>query len=153
MQQQPVIEWTCRSFDQLSTTALYAILQLRAAVFVVEQTSIYQDLDGKDLNAFHLTGTHNGTVVAYTRLLSPGVSYSEPSIGRVVIAGSHRAFGLGRELMKRSIDACHLRFKQKAIRISAQLYLQSFYHSLGFEAVGEPYDEDGIAHIEMLKSH
>ncbi|WP_300597312.1 GNAT family N-acetyltransferase [Niabella sp.] len=151
MQQQPVIEWACRSFDQLSATELYAILQLRAAVFVVEQTSIYQDLDGKDFKALHLTGTDNGQVIAYTRLLPAGISYKEPSIGRVVIAPSHRAYGLGRELMKRSIDACQEQFEQKSIRISAQLYLKNFYASLGFEPVGNPYDEDGIPHIEMVK--
>lgn len=152
MQQQPVIEWTCRSFDQLSATVLYTILQLRAAVFVVEQTSIYQDLDGKDFKALHLTGTDNGQLIAYTRLLPPGISYKEPSIGRVVVASSHRAYGLGRELMQRSMDACHRQFEQHRIRISAQLYLKNFYASLGFEPVGAPYDEDGIPHIEMILS-
>ncbi|MCF3111757.1 GNAT family N-acetyltransferase [Niabella sp. CC-SYL272] len=153
MQQQPVIEWACRPFEQLSTTELYAILQLRAAVFVVEQASIYQDLDGKDFKALHLTGTDNEQLIAYTRLLPPGISYKEPSIGRVVIAPSHRAYGLGRELMKRSINRCQEQFEQKSIRISAQLYLKNFYTSLGFEPVGVPYDEDGIPHIEMVSIH
>ncbi|MCD2425832.1 GNAT family N-acetyltransferase [Niabella pedocola] len=152
MQQQPVIEWTCRSFDQLSATTLYTILQLRAAVFVVEQTSIYQDLDGKDFRALHITGTDNGQLVAYTRLLPPGISYKEPSIGRVVVASSHRAYGLGRELMQHSMDTCQEQFEEKAIRISAQLYLKNFYTSLGFDPVGDPYDEDGIPHIEMVKT-
>ncbi|MBO9594309.1 MAG: GNAT family N-acetyltransferase [Niabella sp.] len=152
MQQPPAIEWTCRSFDQLSAATLYTILQLRAAVFVVEQTSIYQDLDGKDFSALHITGTDNGRLVAYTRLLPPGISYKEPSIGRVVVAPSHRAYGLGRELMQRSIDACRQQFEEKSIRISAQLYLKNFYASLGFDPVGAPYDEDGIPHIEMVKT-
>ncbi|MBZ4190516.1 GNAT family N-acetyltransferase [Niabella beijingensis] len=150
MQQQPVIEWACRSFDQLTLTELYAILQLRAAVFVVEQTSIYQDVDGKDVNALHVTGMDKDQVAAYTRLLPPGVSYKEPSIGRVVVASSHRAYGLGRELMKRSIEASYRQFGKNSIRISAQLYLQKFYESLGFGTVSDVYDEDGIPHIEML---
>lgn len=152
MQQEPVIEWRCKSFDQLTLMELYAILQLRAAVFVVEQTSIYQDLDGKDIKAAHFTGTHSGQVVAYTRLLPPGVSYKEPSIGRVVVAPSHRAFGLGRMLMKYSIEESYRRFGRNSIRISAQLYLKNFYNALGFEPVSDVYDEDGIPHIEMIKN-
>ncbi|SDC01570.1 GNAT family N-acetyltransferase [Niabella drilacis] len=151
MQQQPDIGWVCRSFDQLTLTELYAILQLRAAVFVVEQACMYQDVDGKDPNAFHLTGNYNGAVVAYTRLLPPGISYSEPSIGRVVVASSHRALGIGKMLMQRSIEECHRLFGEKPIRISAQLYLKTFYRSFGFEPAGDIYDEDGIPHIEMVK--
>ncbi|WP_018629985.1 GNAT family N-acetyltransferase [Niabella aurantiaca] len=152
MPQLPAIAWACKPFEQLTLTELYAILQLRAAVFVVEQSSIYQDVDGKDLSAFHLTGTDNGRLVAYTRLLAPGISYKDPSIGRVAVAPSHRAFGLGRQLMMRSIEESYRLFGKNALRISAQLYLKKFYESLGFEAVSAVYDEDGIPHIEMVKS-
>ncbi len=103
-------------------------------------------------NYLELTATDNGQVVAYTRLLPPGISYKEPSIGRVVVSPSHRAFGLGRELMQRSMDESYRRFGKSTIRISAQLYLKHFYSSLGFEPVSDVYDEDGIPHIEMVKN-
>lgn len=152
MQAKPVIQWTCKSFDELTTPELYALLQLRSAVFVVEQNSIYQDVDGKDLKSYHLIAAENGTVVAYTRLLPPGMSYPDQSIGRVVVARSHRAYGLGFELMQRSISASYLLFGNNPIRISAQLYLKRFYESLAFQQVSDIYDEDGIPHIEMLKN-
>lgn len=148
--EQPAVEWYCKPFDELTSRELYGLLQLRAAVFVVEQASIYQDVDGKDLNALHVMGADNGRLIAYTRLLPPGISYKEPSIGRVVVASSHRAYGLGRELMKRSIEASYRHFGKNTIRISAQLYLKKFYGSLGFDTVSDVYDEDGIPHIEMI---
>ena len=42
-------------------------------------------------------------------------------------------------------------FPGQTIRIGAQRYLEKFYGSLGFVPTGEPYDEDGIPHIEMLR--
>ncbi|ANH83971.1 GNAT family acetyltransferase [Niabella ginsenosidivorans] len=145
------MQWICKSFDELSTPELYSLLQLRSAVFVVEQNSIYQDVDGKDLKSYHLMGTDNGTVIAYTRLLPKGMSYADQSVGRVVVAPSYRAYGLGFELMQRSIRASYELFGNDTIRISAQLYLKQFYESLGFRPVSDVYDEDGIPHIEMVK--
>jgi ElaA protein len=72
---------------------LYAVLQLRSAVFVVEQACVYQDADGKDLDSYHLMGFENG-LVAYTRLLAPGLLTSEASIGRVVTAPAVRRYGI-----------------------------------------------------------
>ena len=37
-----------------------------------------------------------------------------------------------------------------SFRISAQEYLISYYESHGFKVQGNPYDEDGIPHVEML---
>ncbi|MBO9619945.1 MAG: GNAT family N-acetyltransferase [Niabella sp.] len=148
----PIIEWTCKTFAELSTTELYHILQLRAAVFVVEQQCAYQDIDGKDLKGYHLTGWHNGAAVAYTRLLPKGVSYAEQSIGRVVTAQAYRALGLGRVLMQQSIEASYRLFGKTPIRIGAQQHLKRFYESLGFQQASDLYDEDGIPHIEMVKS-
>ena len=37
------------------------------------------------------------------------------------------------------------------IRIGAQMYLERFYGDYGFVKASEPYDEDGIMHIEMVK--
>lgn len=140
-----MIEWTCKSFDELTLTELYAVLRLRSEVFVVEQNSIYLDLDGYDDRAQHLIGRRNGELIAYARIFAPGVKYAEASIGRVITAATARGTGAGRELMSEAIARC-----QTPIRIGAQSYLERFYGSFGFVRVSEDYIEDGIPHVEMV---
>ena len=147
------MEWRYKSYDQLSPAELYAILQLRNEVFIVEQNCPYQDLDDKDQKSWHLAGWDGERLAAYTRIIPPGVSYTEASIGRVVTAPFCRGNGTGRELMNLSIQHCFQQFHTQQIRIGAQVYLQRFYESLGFMAEGEEYLEDGIPHICMLLSN
>lgn len=144
------ISWHLKQFGALSVSELYNILQLRNAVFVVEQNCVYQDADGKDRMAYHLYGMDDGKLLAYTRLLPPGISYAEASIGRVVVSPGQRNSGLGRQLMEESIKQCVDLFNAQTIRIGAQVYLRAFYQSLGFVQTGDEYMEDGIPHIEML---
>jgi ElaA protein len=147
------MNWHTKSFPELSTNELYKILQLRCAVFIVEQNCPYQDLDDKDLKAMHLWSCDNdGNIIAYCRLLPSGISYTEASIGRVATTITVRNAGLGRVLMQKAVSYIHDTWNQSAIRISAQLYLDKFYISLGFESVGESYLEDDIPHIEMVKT-
>lgn len=141
--------WVLKKFTALTAEELYAILQLRNEVFVVEQNCVYQDADDKDPLAWHLAGWDNAKLVAYTRLIPPGISYQEASIGRVVTSPAYRKTGIGRELMQVSIDKTFSLFACSAIKIGAQLYLQDFYTSLGFVPSGTGYLEDGIPHIEM----
>ncbi len=144
------INWHCKTWDALSKEELYAIIQLRIQVFVIEQNCPYQDLDGKDLKSKHLFAlAEDGSCVACARLVPPGVSYANYSIGRVVSALHRRGEGIGRELMVRCIAAIREEKDANEIRISAQLYLKKFYESLGFIAVGEVYPEDNIPHIQM----
>jgi len=150
------MEWFNKTFAALSTEELYQIVQLRQQVFVVEQVCVYLDADGYDREALHLFAVQQGCIVAYCRLLPPGLKYQEASIGRVCTALEKRGSGLGRELMQKALTLVSASYASESvrvdIRISAQLYLQSFYSSLGFTAVSAPYDEDGIPHIEMLCS-
>jgi ElaA protein len=146
-----MVNWTIKKFDELTLDELYAILQLRNEVFIVEQNCVYNDTDGKDRSAWHLMAKEDDELVAYTRILPPGVSYSDPAIGRVVTSSSKRRSGLGRELMKRSIESCERLCGKISITLSAQVYLQSFYESLGFIVVGEEYLDDGIPHIKMSR--
>lgn len=145
------MHWHYRTFDQMTLTDLYALLQLRSAVFVVEQQCAYQDLDDKDQSALHLwCSDRHSRIVACCRILPPGISYPEASIGRVAVALPARGQQLGRQLMERAIKYILEEAQQTAIRISAQSYLEQFYTSLGFARTGEVYDEDGIPHIGML---
>lgn len=144
------IEFVIKSFDELSTIELYKILKLRSEIFVVEQNCVYQDIDDKDLKCHHLMCFVDGNLAGYTRIVPRGLTYEDVSIGRVVIGSDYRGLGLGKQLMEHSIQGCKAILKESTIRISAQLYLLKFYNALGFKEVGNPYDEDGIPHIEMV---
>ncbi|MBC7888673.1 MAG: GNAT family N-acetyltransferase [Ferruginibacter sp.] len=142
-------DWKFNSFDQLSAFEVYTILRLRNEVFVVEQNCVYQDADNKDSLSYHLSGWDDTTLVAYCRLLPPGISFPEASIGRVVISPGYRHLGYGRKLMELAVGLTLKQFTCKQITIGAQLYLETFYQSLGFVRIGETYLEDNISHIEM----
>jgi len=145
------LEWKCTAFDDLTVHELYAIMRLRTEVFVVEQNCVFQDADNKDQYCYHLAGWHSGNLAAYARLVPPGVTYSEVSIGRVITSPKYRGGGAGKTLLKTAILNCALIFGKKKIKIGAQLYLKKFYESFGFQQVGDVYLEDGIPHIYMYK--
>lgn len=140
-----------KAFDNLTPQELYAVLRLRSEVFVVEQNCVYLDIDNKDLKCHHLLLWQNNILIAYARLVPPGLSFNEMSIGRVVTSPQGRGTGAGRKLMELAIANCQQVFGVGAIKIGAQAYLQKFYASLGFEQVSEIYDEDGIPHMDMLR--
>lgn len=147
-----MVTWQWHRFSELSAGALYEVLSLRQEVFVVEQRSAYLDADGRDRDAWHLTGRDaRGELVAYLRLLPPGSQGEEPVLGRVVVRGSRRGEGLGRRMMELGIEKASRLYGGCPLRLSAQTYLETFYASLGFVAAGEPYDEDGIPHIRMVR--
>jgi len=58
-----------KHFNELSNLELYDLLQLRAEIFVVEQTCIYNDLDGLDKVATHLIVENDNKIIATSRLL------------------------------------------------------------------------------------
>ena len=140
-----------KPFSEISTTELYALLQLRSEVFVVEQDCVYQDIDYKDQKALHVLGYKNHKLIAYTRIFKPGDYFSQASIGRVVVEKNQRKFGYGFIIMQHSIKAIKEYFNEKVIKISAQKYLKNFYESLNFKQVGDEYLEDNIPHIPMIK--
>ncbi len=145
-----LMNWLLKKFDELTPLELYAILQLRNEVFVIEQHCIFQDADNKDQASYHFMGWNDSVLVAYTRLMPPELVYAEPSIGRVVTSPAARGSGIGKKLMERSIREVNNLFGNVSIRIGAQLYLKNFYMTLGFHQTSEPYLEDGIDHIEMI---
>ena len=146
------IRWTLLPFDALPLLILYDVLRLRAEIFIVEQNCPYQDIDRRDVDALHLLGySETGELAAYARLFDAGKCYEQASIGRVIVAGDYRRFGLGKLLMRQAIAHTHAAFGAQPIMIGAQRYLDQFYTGLGFVAVGEPYEEDGIPHQHMLR--
>jgi ElaA protein len=147
-----MIKWLLKKFDTLSPDELYAILQLRNAVFVVEQNCVFQDADNKDQASYHLMGWSNEVLVAYARIIPGGVVYELPSIGRVVTSSAARKNGTGKILMKEAIEVSQKLFGKVPIKLGAQLYLKKFYESFGFIQSSDIYLEDGIQHIEMIRS-
>jgi ElaA protein len=143
--------WFLKSFEELTVKELYLILQLRNEVFVVEQNCVFQDADNKDEMSKHLFVMQDDVLTAYCRLLPPGLSYEEMSIGRVVSSPIIRRTGIGRILFEKAIEHCYATYGKGDIRIGAQVYLTAFYGSFGFKITGDVYLEDGIEHVEMVK--
>ncbi|MBH2020385.1 MAG: GNAT family N-acetyltransferase [Burkholderiales bacterium] len=146
------IEWRYLAFDALTAPQLYAVLQLRSEVFVVEQACIFQDMDGADAQAMHLLGSQQGALVAYARCFAAGIKFAEASIGRIVTRSSLRGSGAGHALVEKAIACLSPPSAGQVIRIGAQARLEGFYRQHGFVKDGPVYLEDGIAHIEMQRS-
>ena len=144
------IRWVFARFDALGVHALHDALALRCRVFILEQGA-YQDPDDADKHSWHLLGYSNSQLAACLRIVDAGVRYAETSIGRVITAPEWRGRGLGRLLMREALQHCGQLWPAQAVRISAQVRLRDFYAALGFVAVGQPYQEDDIAHIQMLR--
>jgi len=143
------IDWHLAPFAELTPRELHDMYRLRVDVFIVEQNCVFQDVDGVDPQCWHLLGYSGRELVAYSRLLPAGVKFAEPSIGRVITARSVRRTGLGRVLMAEAMKRVRTLFGDQPIRIGAQAHLERFYNEFGFTKASEPYDEDGILHIEM----
>ena len=148
------MEWRFARFEDLTPLEVHDLLQARSAVFVVEQACAFQDLDGRDPDCWHLIGRNDsgGPLLAYCRLVPPGVKYDEPSVGRVLTTAQGRRAGLGRELMREALTRTDALWPDRSLRIGAQQYLERFYGEFGFARVSEPYDEDGIMHIDLLRT-
>ncbi len=84
MSQRDPLRWKLAAFDALSPHELYALLQLRTEVFVMEQNCPFQDMDGTDEQALHLMGSQGEPLLAYARCFPAGSQ---------VCRGQHRARG------------------------------------------------------------
>ena len=138
-----VTEW--QRFERLTGDKLYELLRFRQNIFVVEQGSPYPDLDGLDQNAWHLLLRCDGELAGYARLTP-----SQPlRIGRVAVASGLRRHGLGRRLMEEALLFCRAHYPGFPAVLSAQTYLVPFYRSFGFEPTSAPFDDFGVAHVDM----
>lgn len=144
--------WRIKRFDELGAAELYDILELRQRVFVIEQSSIFRELDNLDQAGLHVFRRgSDGRLCAYLRVLPPGVGFAEGSLGRIVIAVEQRGTGLGLELMRAGLEIYARVHGAGPIRIGAQAHLRGFYERFGFVVAGAPYDDGGIEHVEMLR--
>ena len=148
------MQWQCLPFDALTPLQVLDMFKLRCEVFIVEQNCVYQDVDGKDEldGVYHLLGYQDGQLQAYARLLAPGISYPNASLGRILTHSSARGTGAGQALLTQLLTQAQHFWPDKDIDISAQKYLLNFYNSFGFTAISEEYLEDGIPHVKMRLS-
>ncbi|MFW6229864.1 MAG: GNAT family N-acetyltransferase [Halanaerobium sp.] len=144
------MELFLKKFDELSNQELYKIIEARINVFVVEQNCPYHECDNKDQKSFHLFYQNEDQITAYLRIIPPGISYQEASIGRVLVREEFRRSGLGFKMMQQAIDFIKQNFNTELIKISAQEYILDFYKNLGFKVVSDRYLEDEIPHYQML---
>jgi ElaA protein len=145
------LQFSFKSFAELNPFELYAYLQLRSEVFVVEQNCVYLDLDDKDQQSRHVFVHHHDKLVACARIVPAALAYPEISIGRVIVAEPYRKQQLGHELMRFCIAQIQIHFGRQKIVLSAQAHLQDFYKKHNFAPEGATYLEDGIPHIHMIK--
>lgn len=149
-----MVTWDLLAFDALAPAELYAVLQLRQRVFVVEQQCPFLDADGADERALHLLGRTAGPpgLAAYARLYLPGARHPDAaSIGRIVTHPDVRGTGLGRTLVSEALRRVAALAPGADVRIGAQRYLERFYEEFGFRRVSDEYDEDGIPHVDMVR--
>ncbi len=145
---EPMTETTVGSWVQLGAQAA----PLRQTVFTDElgiPASIEQD--DADATALHAVICNRlGQPVGTGRLLRDGDAHAHDHsrIGRVAVTRALRGSGLGRDVIKALMDAAASR-GDRQVSLHAQRNAEGFYTRLGFVVSGEPFEEAGIAHIEM----
>lgn len=149
------MQWLVKPFSALTNDELYAVLKLRVDIFVVEQACAYPELDDKDQHpdVRHLMVWDADTLAAYLRILPPNASYEGfTSLGRVVLSAAHRGQGLGHDLLRRGVAEAMQQWPNDPIKIGAQAHLQAYYAQHGFQTVSDTYLEDGIPHVDMVRT-
>lgn len=139
-----------KHYDDLTTDELYAILNLRCQVFIVEQNCPYLDVDNLDQKCYHVLHFDEKGLGLYGRIIKPGVLFEEASFGRVIVRQDLRKQNFGRLLVRQMVDFCD-KYRYEKIKISAQAHLVKFYEGFNFISQGDPYYEDNILHIEMIR--
>ena len=143
------MELVKKHFSELTNDELYDILKARVDVFVVEQKCPYPEIDGKDKAAYHLFLRDENGIAAYLRVLDKGVSFPEVALGRILT--TRRGEGLGAKIVREGIKFAEEKLSADKIKIEAQVYARGFYEKLGFRQCSEPFMDDGIEHIEMIR--
>ena len=139
------LDW--RRWADFTAPQLYELLQFRQAVFVVEQASPYADLDGRDARAEHLLLRRGGALIGCLRVIEPDPLVR---IGRVAVARGERGHGFARAMMEAALQRANETYPHRDVAVSAQIYLEPFYQSLGFTTISAPYDDYGVPHVDMV---
>ena len=139
------MEVSIKSFDQLTRGELYEILQARTAIFIVEQACSYQDIDGVDRQALHITLREDGRLLAYLRLFHRDEHTAQ--IGRVL--ATERRKGYASMVLKEGVRAAREQLGKRSVYLEAQTYAMDLYAKEGFRPIPEEFLEDNIPHVAM----
>lgn len=141
--------WYVKNFNELDVVELEQILRLRQSIFILEQKSYFEDIDGNDPKAIHIFNKNESLIWAYVRLL---VYDDFIILGRVTVNAEYRGNGSGRRLLDYALNYLAEKFPKKDVHIVAMSYLRDFYHSLGFKTVSDVYILDDDPHEDMILS-
>jgi predicted GNAT family N-acyltransferase len=125
---------------------------IRHTVFVEGQNidaMIERDDWDNNPKSWHMLALLNGAPAGAVRVIFPDAVTAK--IGRLAVLPEARGQGLSRDLMAQILDDLPAHGVKK-VKLSAQAYLENFYHTLGFETIGAPYQEVGIDHVLMEKT-
>ena len=126
-----------------------AIKTIRRQVFQVEQgISEELEFDGWDESATHLIAYLDHQPVGTTRIRP--LNDKTVKIERLSVLPLARGKGIGKQLMLEALEIAIERNYHTAL-IHAQQYLKSFYEQLGFEPIGNTFEEANIPHLKMIK--
>lgn len=137
--------WNIKFFEELSLVELEEILRLRQSVFIIEQQSLFRDIDGQDADSVHIFSKENESITSYCRLIID----DDITIGRVIVNPDYRGQGKGRKLFNYAVEYIQANYPDKAIYITAMCYLEEFYESFAFEHISERYEIAGHMHVDM----
>lgn len=137
--------WNIKKFQELYLSELEEIFKLRQSIFIIEQKSLFNDIDGLDNEAIHIFFKENDLITSYCRL----IINDNIDIGRVIVHPEYRGKGKGKELFQYALNYCNNHYQSLSIHIAAMSYLEEFYRSFGFKSVSEMYDIAGHTHVDM----
>lgn len=146
-----MVSWFQKNYDDLTKDELYSIIQFRIGIFVIEQNSIYEDLDNLDQQAMHFIGMDNNKIVVYGRVHIDAKTHFAV-IRRICVHKDYRDQKLGHAVMEKIMEYVKAVPNLKGSELDAQHHLQRFYEKFGFHADGEPYEDGGVMHIQMVKT-
>lgn len=142
---RPAVRVRIGNWDQLGGDAS----ALRTRVFVEEQQIPAElEWDEADAKAVHAVAYDRlGQPVATGRLLRAGEGVAK--IGRMAVDRKLRGTGVGRQVLLALANEAAGRGDRQLV-LHAQRSAEGFYLRLGFRFQGEPFEEAGIPHIEMV---
>lgn len=149
------MNWKTLEFDQLSARELYVILRARSAVFVVEQSHVCLDADGRDEDALHVFAAEDMDrpmpILAYARVQPGDAEDPEITVDKVLTSPLRRGDGTAELLVERVLEAIAQRWPGRAVRVSGPLNLRGFYEQFGFRKIEGPYLEFGVPFIGLMR--
>lgn len=133
-----------KHFDELSTREIYDLLHLRDLVFVVGQKITAEpEVDGRDPECVHARIFDGAQLLGTARIFA---DQRPLVVGRVAVHPDRQRGGVGTVLM-RHIQAW---LGERPAELHAQAHLEAWYTSLGWQRVGDAFEEADIPHVMMV---